>query len=68
MSEAASLNLANIAYRVATEPEFISELSQQLDEGVYSEEEAAALVILLEQKPAAPGDSAGPGTLIGWYA
>ena len=62
--EAASLNLATIAYRVATEPDFLPELSQQVEEGVYSEEEAAALVIFLDQN--ASGESKGSGTLFGW--
>lgn len=69
-SDLASLKLATIAYRIATEMDFLPKLTQQLEEGAYTEEEAAALAIFLDQntfdQADAPGTLNSPGPQLGW--
>lgn len=55
-SSLASQNLAIVSYKMATDPNFIEDLARQVEAGVIdggdtlTEEETAALKILLSQK------------------
>lgn len=57
-SNLASQNLAVVSYKMATDPNYAEELARQIETGgTFTEEEAAALKILLEQKNLGARDS-----------